>query len=144
MAMALVSLEVVHPVQRSHTSLLNAGLCWVPQTSQTHWSPEQLLAHRGLPVLPLCCPAHLSEPSWCSCCLEGGKSPRTPRIPLDLIHAHHSWPVSPAAHFVALCHERHCDLTKMWVLSFEGWAGPETLLSEKLPREADAAGLGWN
>ena len=36
MAMALVSLEVVHPVQRSHTSLLNSGVCWVPQTSQTH------------------------------------------------------------------------------------------------------------
>jgi len=39
-----------------------------------------------------------------------------------------------------LCH----DLATMWVLSLEGWAGPETLHSDKLLREADAAGLGWN
>ncbi|XDA71870.1 hypothetical protein R6Z07F_002156 [Ovis aries] len=69
--MALVSLEVVHPVQRSHTSLLNSGVCWESQTSLTHCSPEQLLlAPCGLPVLPLCCPARLAENSWCSCCLE--------------------------------------------------------------------------
>lgn len=72
MAMALMSLEAVHPVQMSHVHH-----CSTVASAGCLKYPKHIIVRNGslilavLSVLSLCCTVHLTVPSWCSCHLEG-------------------------------------------------------------------------